>query len=267
MISVSALYIYPIKSCRGIEVRAFRLDDLGPQFDRRYMVVDAEGQCLNQRQEPRLALVVPSLQPTTLLVRAPGMQALKLPLTLREDGRVVQVAHFDYRGPAYDAGSDAREWFSEFLGREARLAYMPQARIRRVPEQYSPEEAYTAFSDGFPELLFSDASIADLGARAQRTIERERFRPNIVVAGCEPYAEDTWRKIKIGDVPFDVVKPSTRCTITTVDPATAERGTEPLATLATYRKQGSKVVFGQNCVHRDLGSVRVGDAVEVLSIA
>src|ERR1700712_3408026 len=121
MISVSALYIYPIKSCRGIEVRAFRLDDLGPQFDRRFMLVDAQGQCITQLEEPRLALVAPSWQPPPLLVRTQGMQPLKLPLTLREEGRVVEVVSADQRSPALDAGSDAREWFSEFLGRECRL--------------------------------------------------------------------------------------------------------------------------------------------------
>lgn len=265
MISVSALYIYPIKSCRGIEVRAFRLDDLGPQFDRRYMIVDKSGQSITQRQEPRLALVTPSLQPTTLLVRAEGMQPLKLPLTPREDGRVVEVAHFDHRGRAFDAGADASGWFSEWLGRECRLAYMPNAPVRQVSPEYAPEPAFTAFTDGFPELLFSSESLADLSARAKVSLVPERFRPTIVVSGCEAYAEDTWRQIRIGDVRFDVVKPSSRCSVTTIDPATGERGSEPLATLSTYRKQGSKVYFAQNCVHRDLGSVRVGDAVEVIT--
>jgi uncharacterized protein len=267
MISVSALYIYPIKSCRGIEVRAFRLDDLGPQYDRRYMIVDANGQSITQREEPRLALVVPSLQPTTLLVRAEGMQPLKLPLTPREDGRVVEVAHFDHRGRAYDAGSDASGWFSEWLGRECRLAYMPNAPVRQVAPEYSPEPAFTAFTDGFPELLVSSESIADLSARAQVKLEAERFRPTIVVSGCDAYAEDSWRQIRIGDVRIDVVKPASRSAVTNIDPATGKPGSEPLATLATYRQQGSEVYFAQNCVHRDLGSVRVGDAVEVLTRA
>jgi hypothetical protein len=267
MISVSALYIYPIKSCRGIEVRAFRLDDLGPQFDRRYMIVDPEGRCINQRHEPRLALVVPSLQPTTLLVRAEGMQALKLPLAPRGDGRVVEVEHFDHRSPALDAGSDAAGWFSEWLGRECRLVYMPNAPYRRVSEKYSPEPAYTSFTDGFPELLISNASIADLSTRCGITLVPERFRPTILVTGCDAYAEDNWRQLRIGDVRFDVVKPCTRCSVTTIDPATGERGKEPLATLAKYRAQDSKVNFGQNCVHRELGSIRVGDPVEVLAAA
>lgn len=265
MISVSALYIYPIKACRGIEVRSFRLDDLGPQFDRRYMIVDEKGVAITQRQESRLALVTPSLQPTTLLVRADGMQPLKLPLTQRGDGRVVEVEHFDHRSPALDAGSDASEWFSEWLGRACRLVYMPNIQARRVSEKYSSEEAYTSFTDGFPELLLSTASIADLSTRAHTTLVPERFRPTILITGCDAYAEDNWRKIRIGEVPFDVVKPCARCVVTTIDPSTGERGKEPLATLNEYRKQDSKVMFGQNCVHRELGSVRVGDAVEVIA--
>lgn len=267
MISVSALYIYPIKSCRGIEVRSFRLDDLGPQLDRRYMIVDPNGRCINQRQEARLALVVPSLQPTTLLVRAEGMQPLKLPLAPRADGRVVEVEHFDHRSPAYDAGSDPAEWFSEFLRKPCRLVYMPNAQLRRVSEKYSPEPAFTSFTDGFPELLISTSSIADLSARANMTLAPERFRPSILISGSEAYAEDTWRQLRIGDVRFDVVKPCTRCIVTTIDPQTAEKGSEPLATLAKYRKQDSKVIFGQNCVHRELGDIRVGDTVEVLATA
>lgn len=267
MISVSALYIYPIKSCRGIEVRSFRLDDLGPQLDRRYMIVDPEGRCINQRHEPRLALVVPSLQPTTLLVRAEGMQPLKLPLAPRGDGGVVEVEHFDHRSPAYDAGSDPAEWFSEFLGRACRLVYMPNAQLRRVSEKYSPEPAFTSFTDGFPELLLSSESIAALSTRCGITLVPERFRPSIVVSGAAAYAEDNWRQLRIGELRFDVLKPCTRCSVTTVDPMTAERGTEPLATLAKYRREGSKVNFGQNCVHRELGSIRVGDAVEVLLTA
>lgn len=267
MISVSALYIYPIKSCRGIEVRSFRLDDLGPQFDRRYMIVDENGVAITQRAESRLALVVPSLQPTTLVVRADGMQSLKLPLTQYGEGRVVEVAHFDHRSPAFDAGSDASEWFSEFLGRACRLVYMPNAQVRRVSEKYAPEPAYTSFTDGFPELLVSSASIADLSARARTTLVQERFRPTIVVSGAEAYAEDSWRKIRIGEVLFDVVKPSSRCVVTTIDPTTGARGKEPLATLNEYRKQDGKVMFGQNCVHRALGNVRVGDAIEVLANA
>ena len=239
MLKVSALFIYPIKACRGIEVQAFRLDALGPQLDRRFMLVDEQGTFISQRQEPRLSQVVPSLSPTALLVKA----------------------------PAIEADVTVHDWFSDWLQRPVRLVYMPYAQLRRVDPQHAPEEAYTSFTDGYPELLVSQASVDDLGKRAQMQLSLERFRPNIVVSGCEAYAEDSWKKIRIGEVPFDVVKPCSRCVVTTIEPATSEAGKEPLATLASYRKVDGKAVFGQNCVHRDLGTIRVSDPLEVLESA
>jgi uncharacterized protein YcbX len=141
---------------------------------------------------------------------------------------------------------------------------MPRAPLRPVDPAYSPEPAHTAFTDGFPELLLSAASLADLAERAKTPLSAERFRPNIVVTGSAPYAEDGWRQIRIGEVVFDVVKPCARCVITTLEPTTSVAGKEPLATLASYRRRGNDVVFGQNCVHRGLGTVRVSDPVEVL---
>ena len=267
MLKVSALFIYPIKACRGIEVQAFRLDALGPQLDRRFMLVDEQGTFISQRQEPRLSQVVPSLSPTALLVKAPGMSTLKLPLSLRDDGRVTEIKVWKHTGPAIEADVTVHDWFSDWLQRPVRLVYMPYAQLRRVDPQHAPEEAYTSFTDGYPELLVSQASVDDLGRRAQMQLSLERFRPNIVVSGCEAYAEDSWKKIRIGEVPFDVVKPCSRCVVTTIEPATSEAGKEPLATLASYRKVDGKAVFGQNCVHRDLGTIRVSDPVEVLESA
>jgi len=265
MLKVSALFIYPIKACRGIEVQAFRLDALGPQLDRRFMLVDEQGGFISQRQEPRLSQVVPTLGPTALLVKAPGMQTLKLPLSLRDDGRVTEIKVWKHTGPAIEADASVHEWFSEWLHRPCRLVHMPYAQLRRVDPDYAAEPAFTAFTDGFPELLVSQSSVDDLGKRAQMPLSVERFRPNIVVSGSEPYAEDSWKHIRIGDVPFDVVKPCSRCAVTTIDPATSEQGKEPLATLASYRKQNGKTLFGQNCIHRELGTIRVSDPVEVLT--
>lgn len=264
MITVSGLYIYPIKSCRGIAVQAVRLDDLGPQLDRRFMLIDAGARFLSQRVEPRLALVDVAIHPTALLVSAKGMRPLKLPLTLPEGASVLEAEVWKYRGPVIDSGNDAADWFSEWLDRPCRLVRCPPARLRQVDPTYSPEEAFTAFADAFPELLVSESSLADLGQRASHVYPVDRFRPNIVVTGSEPYAEDSWQRIRIGDVELDVVKPCGRCVTITVDQATGVAGPEPLATLAKYRRQDKKVVFGQNCVHRSNGMLRVGDAVELL---
>jgi uncharacterized protein len=264
VITVSALYIYPIKSCRGIELRGFRLDELGPELDRRFMLVDEAGKFITQREAPRLALVVPTLARTTLSVHAPGMSTLGLPLTLPDDGRVLQVRIWEHVGAALLASDAASAWFSDFLGRSCQLVWFPRAPLRRVSEKYSPEAAYTAFADGYPELLLSEESLADLNARAGATFPVDRFRPNIVVRGGGPFAEDGWKRVRIGSVTFDVVKPCARCVIITVDQLSGEASKEPLATLASYRRQGNGLMFGQNCVHRELGTIRVGDLLEPL---
>lgn len=264
MLKVSALFIYPIKACRGIEVQAFRLDALGPQLDRRFMIVDEQGKFITQREEPRLSQVVPTLSPTALLVKAPGMSTLKLPLSLRDDGRVTEIQVWEHTGPAIEADVTIHDWFSDWLRRPVRLVYMPYAQLRRVDPRYAAEPAFVGFADGYPELLVSQASIDDLAKRAQMPLPVERFRPNIVVSGCGAFAEDAWKRIRIGEVPFDVVKPSGRCNVINVDPATSEMGKDPLATLAAYRTQNNKAVFGQNCVHRELGTIRVADAIEIV---
>jgi uncharacterized protein len=264
VISVSALYIYPIKSCRGISVQGCRLDALGPYLDRRFMLVDERGVYITQRTEPRLAQVAVAIHPTALAVSAPGMRALKLPLSQHDGGASIDVQVWEFHGPALDAGSDAGEWFSEFLGRACRLVRCDMAQPRRVDPEFAPELAYTAFSDGFPALLLTEASLEDLGRRAGQVFAVERFRPNIVLAGAQAYEEDSWQQIRIGAIPFDVVKPCARCVITTIDPLTGQAGVEPLVTLATYRKQCNGVLFGQNCVHRELGTMRVGDTVSIV---
>jgi uncharacterized protein YcbX len=194
------------------------------------------------------------------------LRPLKLPLSQPDGGNSIPIQVFEYSGSAIDAGGDASDWFSEYLGRPCRLVRCGMSPSRRVDPKYSPEVAYTGFSDGFPELLLSQASLDDLGKRMSKTLPVDRFRPNIVLSGTQPYEEDSWQQIRIGSIPFDVVKPCGRCAITTIDQATSQGGVEPLATLATYRKQGKGVMFGQNCVHRELGTVRVGDAVSVVTL-
>ncbi|HEY2736278.1 MAG TPA: MOSC domain-containing protein, partial [Polyangiales bacterium] len=201
-----------------------------------------------------------------LTLKAPGMRPLKLRLSQHDDGTLVPVSVWEYRGSAFDEGSDASEWFSEFLSRPCRLVRLAPVEPRRVDPKYVPDEVHVGFSDGYPELLLSEASIADLSQRAKQTFPVDRFRPNILVTGSEPYEEDRWASIRIGDIPFDLVKPCARCVITTTDQATAERSVEPLATLASYRRQGNNLLFGQNCVHRAVGSVRVGDVVSAIAV-
>jgi uncharacterized protein YcbX len=263
MPSVSALHVYPIKSCRGLDLKAVRFDALGPLYDRRFMLVDDNGAFLTQRVLPRMALIEARLGPTSLQVSAPQMPALKVAMTQR-DAKRIEVAVWDHRGEAEDAGGNAAEWFSQFLERSCRLVRFPEDAVRAVDESYAKAPARVGFADAFPVLLLSEASLEDLNSRMKQKLPMNRFRPNVVVRGCEPYAEDGWKRLRIGDLVLHVVKPCTRCTIPSVDQLTGRRSEDPNVTLATYRQRDNAVLFGQNCVHEGPGSLRIGDEVEVL---
>jgi hypothetical protein len=260
---VKSLHVYPVKSCRGLALQSVRLDARGPLYDRRWMIVDAQGAFLTQREEPRLALVRVTLRPTEIALDAPDMRTLRVPARGGEGARV-SVKVWNHQGPGEDAGEAAADWLSQHLGRACRLVRFPDEARRAVSKRHTELDAETAFTDGYPVLLISEASLADLNGRMKTALTMERFRPNVVVTGTEAYAEDTWKRIRVGDVLLDVVKPCARCAITTVDPTTADRGKEPLATLASYRRLGNDVLFGQNAVHHGPGTLRAGDAVEVL---
>lgn len=261
-ITLSEIHYYPIKSCAGTPVAAWEADALGFVHDRRWMLVDEENVFLSQRELPKLALIKPEVKGDHLLVSAPGMPPLEVPLeptnTIRRLARVwrdlVEVS---------STGAEADRWFSEFLGVDCRLVGLPDDSIRRVDPDYARPEDHVTLADGFPFLLISKASLADLNDRLAEPLPMDRFRPNLVVGGCEPFAEDGWEEIRIGDIYFRVAKPCARCAITTVDQETGKKGKEPLTTLATFRNSPSGVLFGQNLIHEAPGTLRVGDAVEV----
>lgn len=269
---ISALFIYPVKSCAGIALSQVTIGHTGPELDRRWMIVaedDGELLMVTQREMPKLALVQPSLIGGELVLRAPGLSALRI---LIEDDRPANRLVLLRADPLemVDEGLEAAAWFGDLLDAEVRLVRLPDGASRRVSPKYSPEPAWTSLTDGYPALLVSEASLADLNQRLQErgqpAVEMRRFRPNIVVSGVPAYAEDDWQRIQLGDIPFDVVKPCARCVMTTVDPSRGEilDPLEPLATLATYRRVEGKVMFAQNVIHRATGVLRVGDAVEVV---
>lgn len=257
---LSGLNIYPIKSGRGIALRQSEVDEFGLRYDRRWMVVDERGRFLSQRKHPRLALVVPSISGEALRVDAPGMPTLELPL---EPSAAVTMRISIWNDTCETAwlGENAARWFSELLKCACNLIHMAADVVRPVDPAFAPMAARVSFTDGFPFLLISEESLADLNARLSKPLPMNRFRPNLVVAGGEPFAEDRWTRIEIGGIPLRVVKPCGRCLVTTTDQATGERGKEPLRTLATYRKRGGEVLFGQNVVHEGRGWLRVGDPV------
>lgn len=259
---LSALHASPVKSCRGIAPARWKLDAYGLHGDRSWMVADAAGRYLTQRELPRLALVGTRIDDERVVLSAPGRAPLELPPAGTAAGDVEVWRHL---GPAVDGGDAAASWISAHLDVPTRLVAMPRGHARPVDRDWFDCAAHTSFFDGFPLLLISEGSLEDLNARLRKHLPMERFRPNLVVRGAEPYEEDLWKRIRIGDVEMAVVKPCSRCTIPSTDQATGERdGVEPLRTLARYRKTALGVVFGQNLVHLSAGSLEVGAPVEVL---
>jgi len=265
MIQISTLTYYPIKACRGFEVDETNVERMGLEHDRRMMVVKPEGHFLTQREYPKLALVTPSLSGETLTLSAPGPDSLTVNIHSSGPTRPVNIWH-STDVQAVDQGQQAAEWFSDWLGTSVRLVHIADGYIRKVSEQYAvSSEDHTGFADGYPILLASQESLDDLNARLDEPLPMNRFRPNVVVKGCESFAEDTWSRIRIGEVEMAIVKPCARCVVTTIDKETLAKSKEPLKTLASYRTQASGAVFGQNVIPLNEGRLRLGMRVEVLS--
>ncbi len=260
---LSGLHLYPIKSAGGISLVAWEVDEGGLRHDRRWMLVDEVGRYMTQRRFPRMALIGVRIEPDRLVVDAPDMPSLEIPLEpTQQRPRLAQV--WNDLVEVLRVGADADRWFGEFLGVRCKLVYLPDESVRPVDPAYGRTGDRVGLADGFPFLLASEDSLADLNARLESPVPMNRFRPNVVVRGCEPFAEDGWQLVRISFISFRVVKPCARCAITTVDQRTATTGKEPLRTLARFRRAREGVLFGQNLVHDGKGTLHTGDPVEVL---
>ena len=272
--TVSGLFVHPVKSCAGVALREARLMDTGLDLDRAWMVVDAEGRFVTQREQPRMALVRPQIKVLEVVLRAPGMLALHLGINEVEKPARVQV--WGDALDAWDMGDVAGQWFSDFLGQPGlRLVRFDPEVTRLASKQWTGEvEAPIEFADGFPLLVVGEASLAELNQRlaaaGHAAVGIERFRPNIVLAGLQAHDEDRLHELRIataeGEVVLRLVKPCPRCPIPNVDPATGETSPEVLAALSSYRANallGGAITFGLNCVivQGAGATLRVGDAV------
>jgi len=273
---VTALHVYPIKSCMGTSLESVVLDDYGASGDRRFLIVDESNRFITQRQEAEMALIKPSIDPFSqmLTLEAPGMPPCKVPPT--KDGFRYSVGFWDDTLLAVDQGIEAEEWISSYLKRPCRLMGMASDFERPTSPKYSPEGGINkaAFNDGFPLLIATEASLADLNTRLQQPLPMNRFRPNIVVGGdgVKPWDEDNWKQVRISGSHMALCKPCSRCKITTTDQETCERGEEPLETLSKFRAKrhikttagsAADVFFGMNACHFAAGgSLTVGDVVE-----
>lgn len=261
---LTEIWVYPVKSLRGIRVRQWQADERGLRYDRRWMLVDSNGLFISQREFPRLALVDVSLSEQKLGFHSPEGKSLEIPLLPHKQAKRTKIKVWEDECEALCCEDGAGEWFSQYLGVECRLVFMPDDSRREVDPDYA-QNAITGFTDAFPFLLIGEASLEDLNKRMERALPMTRFRPNLVVNGTFAFEEDEWREIQIGEINFEVAKPCARCQVTTIDPQSAETGKEPLRTLSQYRKFNNKVLFGQNLVHRQLGMLVEGQELKVKS--
>lgn len=270
---LARLFVYPVKSCAGVELREAQLTETGLDLDRAWMVVDERGEFVTQRELPRMALVKPQLKLHEVVLRAPGMLALHLAIDTVEEP--VKVRLWGEEVPAYDMGDIAAQWFTDFLGRRLRLVrFDPEVRRLSNAKWTGGAEALNQFSDGYPLLVLSAASLEGLNEKlrsaGQAPVGIERFRPNLVLEGLEAHDEDSLGLIRIatddGEVQLRPVKPCPRCPIPNIDPATAESNPVVSDTLQGYRRDervGGAVSFGMNAivVQGFDATLRVGQAV------
>jgi MOSC domain-containing protein len=266
-VHLASIHVYPLKGGRGLDLPSSLVEPWGLAGDRRWLLVDADSRFISQREHAALArlvvncdlgvgITVSSEDRAPLRVAVPGPSAEMLKVTVWRSTVLAAAA-----GPGADT------WLSAYLGEPVRLVYLDDPTRRAVDPEFGVEGDVVSFADGYPLLLTSTGSLGQLGqwliAAGERPVPMNRFRPNIVVTGFEPWAEDRWRRVRIGSVSFRVAKPCGRCVVTTTDQITGERGTQPLKMLAARRRFGKSLVFGQNIVPDSPGLIRVGDPVEI----
>ena len=262
---IAALSIYPVKSCAGIALTSVEALPTGLAHDREWMVIDPQGRFVTQREAPRMALVQTALDDEGLRLDAGGMS---LTVPFEQDGALREVSVWRSKVPAFDAGEEAARFFSDFLGRPLRLVRFDARHARLSNRDWTGGlKAPNLFSDGYPVLVATEASLADLNARIGGTpLPMSRFRPNIVLGGVGAWAEDGIVDFSVGEVELRIVKPCTRCVITTTDQESGQRdGVEPLQTLMGFRndRRVGGVTFGQNAIVLRPGRLAVGDAVSL----
>ncbi|GEN61428.1 MOSC domain-containing protein [Acetobacter nitrogenifigens] len=259
---VSSLHIYPVKSLRGLSPTHVDMDPWGPRGDRRWVVVDVDGVFITQRTNAAMARISVTPTPDGLTLQRDGDASLA---ASRPSGGATRVRVWRSDVTGNDAGDEAAAWLEAALGRPSRLVYMDAPESAR-PGEHDGQEFHVSFADGFPGLLCTEASLDDLNARLDRAVPMTRFRPNVVVEGASAWAEDEWTRIRIGQVELALVKPCSRCIVTTID---QESGSivvpgQPLKTLAGFRRTPEGIMFGQNFLVEKTGTIRKGDTVEIL---
>ncbi len=267
MLTVSELFIYPVKSMGGISVASAMVTDRGFEYDRRWMLVDENNHFLTQREFEAMALLQVELIFEGLKVY--HKKNIHSPIIIpfsSETNEKANVEIWDDNCEAQFVSRIADEWFSDMLLLKCRLVYMPGSTKRCVDKSYAFNKEITGFSDAFPFLIIGQSSLNDLNSRLTEPLPINRFRPNIVFTGGGPFEEDVMEHFTINHINFYGVKLCARCVITTINQDNADKAKEPLRTLATYRMKNNKIYFGQNVLHNGEGTISVGDTIEIIKV-
>lgn len=264
-LKLESIYIYPIKSIAGISIKEAVVEERGMKYDRRWMLIDESNQMITQRKLHNMALIRMKIEEEQMVLRqsAKDPEVLKIPLQIH-DGISIKASVWNDPVELIWPQLNADDWFSEILKTHCRLVYMPDDSPRQVDPKYVSKSMNTSLSDGYPFLLANTTSLNDVSQKSGIKPEMERFRPNLIVETPEPFEEDQWKRIAIGNISFRLVKPCARCVMVTIDQNTGKASKEPLKSMSTYRKIDKKILFGQNAIAEIFGSVTVGDELKIL---
>lgn len=247
---------------QGSIVEQARVLERGFENDRRYMLVDESGTFISQRTHPQLVFFRPKIVKNELIIKYKNDE-LSISLDNSTEQKI-ETKIFEHAVPATVVSDVANSWFSMCLGQDVKLVKMLQEDVRHKKLVKGPEKVEVSFADGYPYLIVGEASLKSLNNQLDQPVPISRFRGNIILETDQPHVEDSWEAIEIGAASFFIVKPCARCQVITIDQDTGVRGTEPLKTLSTYRKQENKVYFGANAISRADSIIRIGDEVVVL---
>ncbi|RZM27426.1 MAG: MOSC domain-containing protein [Pedobacter sp.] len=263
-LQLSGIYIYPIKSLGGISLSQATVESKGLRYDRRWMLIDAEGTFVSQRKYASLALLQVEMQDEQILVYQKNAPSSRIcfPANLHQS-ESIRVSIWDDLTIAFEVDSAVSEWFSAYLEFPVKLVMMSEETRREVDPRYASANEIVSFADGYPILIIGQSSLNLLNEKLDNPVPMNRFRPNLVFSGGEAHLEDSFNDFSIGEVIFTAVKPCARCVLITVDQHTGEKSSEPLKTLSRYRLQNNKVMFGQNLLHKGSGDLKIGDRLKI----
>ncbi len=261
---LNQIFVYPVKSLSGIKVSKWSVNDKGLLHDRKWMLIDSNNQFLSQRRVPKMVLIKTQITGSQLILSHSTASSISLPLN-PSDGKDCETTLWNQLCSAKTTNKEADQWLSDFLDIPCRLVYQPDKAIRPLDPDYANPTDKAYFSDGFPFLIASQASMDSLNQSMRLNLPIQRFRPNLVISQCHSFAEDQWREIEINSIGFRLPKPCSRCSVPTIDLETAETNKEPLKTLNRLRKWNKQVFFGQNALHNNAGELSIGNEVIIKS--